>query len=98
MAGINEIIHQPVRLRIMASLATLDRHDQVDFAYLRDLHQLTDGNLGAHLAKLEQAGYIDVDKAFVDRKPRTFVAITPKGRRAFREHVKALERIVRGGK
>lgn len=97
MSGIDKIIHQPVRLRIMASLVTLGPKEQVDFTYLRDLLKVTDGNLGAHLLKLEEAGYIDVEKAFVARKPRTFISATAKGHGAFQEHVAALGAITGGG-
>lgn len=96
MAEFNETIHQPVRLRVMAALVTLEPTDEVDFTYLRDLLEVTDGNLGAHLRKLEEAGYIAVNKVFVERKPRTFVAATPEGRRVFEEHVAALESILKG--
>jgi len=96
MSEIDNIIHQPVRLRIMASLVTLDPQEQVDFTYLRDLLEVTDGNLGAHLRKLEEAGYINVEKTFVARKPRTFVSATAKGRSAFHDHVRALESILQG--
>jgi len=95
MAELNETIHQPVRLRIMATLVTLEQNDEVDFIYLRDLLDVTDGNLGAHLRKLEEAGYIAVNKTFVDRKPRTYVSATSKGRRVFQEHVAALESILK---
>ena len=95
MAEFNEIIHQPVRLRIMAALVTLEPTDQVDFTYLRDLLEVTDGNLGAHLRKLEEAGYIAVNKIFVERKPHTYVAATPEGRNVFKEHVAALESILK---
>jgi len=96
MAEVNDVIHQPVRLRIMAALVTLEPADQVDFTYLRDLLEVTDGNLGAHLRKLEESGYLAVDKTFVERKPRTFVAATAEGRRVFKEHVAALESILKG--
>ena len=95
MAYLNETIHQPVRLRIMAALVTLEPGNEVDFTYLRDLLEVTDGNLGAHLHKLEEAGYIAVNKTFVERKPRTFVSATPEGRRVFQEHVAALEAILK---
>jgi DNA-binding MarR family transcriptional regulator len=95
MVGLNETIHQPVRLRIMAALVALDPSAEVDFAYLRDLLEVTDGNLGAHLRKLEEAGYILVTKTFVERKPRTYVAATPAGRQVFQEHVAALEAILK---
>jgi DNA-binding MarR family transcriptional regulator len=95
MAELNETIHQPVRLRIMAALVTLGSADEVDFTYLRDLLEVTDGNLGAHLRKLEEAGYIAVNKTFVERKPRTYVSATAEGRRVFQEHVAALESILK---
>ncbi len=95
MAELNETIHQPVRLRIMAALVTLDVGDEVDFTYLRDLLNVTDGNLGAHLRKLEEAGYIAVNKTFVERKPRTYVSATAEGRKVFKEHVAALESILK---
>ncbi|MHC4478474.1 MAG: winged helix-turn-helix domain-containing protein [Planctomycetota bacterium] len=96
MAQLDNIIHQPVRLQIMSSLVTMDPGEQVDFVYLRKMLKLTDGNLGAHLTKLEGAGYIKVEKTFVDRKPRTFVSITGKGRDAFTEHTAALKQIIGG--
>ncbi len=95
MDNLNETIHQPVRLRIMATLVTLEPTVEVDFSYLRDLLEVTDGNLGAHLRKLEEAGYIAINKTFVERKPRTYVAATPEGRRVFQEHVAALEEILK---
>ncbi len=98
MAKLNETIHQPVRLRVMAALVTLAPGDEVDFAYLRNLLQVTDGNLGAHLRKLEEAGYIAVNKIFVDRKPHTYISTTAQGRRVFNEHVAALESILKSKK
>lgn len=95
MANIDNTIHQPVRLRIMATLVALDPEEQVDFTYLKKLLKLTDGNLGAHLNKLEQAGYVQLDKAFVDKKPKTFVGATGKGRDAFNAHVAALKAILK---
>ncbi len=96
MPEINTIIHQPARLKIMASLMTLEPGEQVDFVYLRKILNLTDGNLGAHLAKLENAGYIKIEKTFIARKPRTFINVTGKGRDAFAEHIAALEKIIQG--
>jgi DNA-binding MarR family transcriptional regulator len=80
----------------MAALVTLEPGDEVDFTYLRDLLEVTDGNLGAHLRKLEEAGYIAVNKTFVERKPRSFISATSGGRRVFQEHVTALEEIFKG--
>jgi DNA-binding MarR family transcriptional regulator len=78
----------------MASLMTLEPGEQVDFVYLRNILDLTDGNLGAHLTKLENAGYIKIEKTFIARKPRTFINATGKGRDAFDEHIAALEAII----
>jgi DNA-binding MarR family transcriptional regulator len=94
MLNLNETIHQPVRLRIMAVLVTLEPNDEVDFTYLRDLLEVTDGNLGAHLRKLEEAGYIKINKIFVERKPRSYISATSEGRKVFKEHVAALEAIL----
>jgi DNA-binding MarR family transcriptional regulator len=95
MAGLNEIIHQTVRLRIMAALVALDPNDEVEFTYLRDLLDVTDGNLGAHIRKLEEAGFIQVEKIFIKRKPRTFIRATKEGRNVFKGHVEALEEILK---
>ena len=96
MAELNIVIHQPVRLKIMSALVALESDDQVEFTYLRKLLKLTDGNLGAHLAKLEEARYIKIEKTFVERKPRTYVKATGKGRDAFADHVDALKQIIKG--
>ena len=95
MSELNPLIHQPTRLRIMAALASLEPDEKADFVFLRDLLELTDGNLSVHLQKLEQAGYVDIEKTFVDRRPKTWVSISPEGHDAFSEHVDALEEIVR---
>lgn len=98
MAQLDNIIHQPVRLQIMASLVALGPDEQVDFVHLRKILNVTDGNLGAHLAKLENAGYIKIDKTFIARKPRTFINVTGKGRDAFAEHWAALKQIIHSNK
>jgi len=94
MAQLNELIHQPVRLRLMAALTALDRGSKADFTSLKKLLELTDGNLGTHLLKLEEAGYLTQEKTFVDRKPRTYLQATQEGRKAFKDHVKALQEIL----
>jgi DNA-binding MarR family transcriptional regulator len=96
MAELDNTIHQPIRLQIMSSLVTLNAGEEIEFVYLRNLLNLTDGNLGAHLAKLEEAGYVKVKKTFVARKPRTFITATGKGRDAFEEHIVALRQIIGG--
>ncbi len=95
MAKLNQIIHQSVRLQIMSTLVTLGEGEAVDFTYLRDLLEVTEGNLGAHLRKLEDAGYITVNKTFVERKPRTYISASAEGRKVFQEHIAALEAILK---
>ncbi|MCF7761435.1 MAG: transcriptional regulator [Cephaloticoccus sp.] len=95
MPELDSTIHQPVRLQIMAALCNLKSREQVDFTFLKDKLDLTDGNLGAHLTTLEEAGYIAIEKAFIARRPKTFAAATAKGRMAFTSHVEALQSILR---
>ena len=94
MTQLDNMIRQTVRLQIMSSLVSLDQNEHVNFTYLRKLLKLTDGNLGAHLSKLEQAGYVKIDKTFVARKLQTFISTTGKGRDAFAEHIAALKEII----
>jgi DNA-binding MarR family transcriptional regulator len=95
MNDLDPIINVPARLRIMAALTALNPSSQLDFRTLGKSLGLTDGNLGAHLQTLETAGYIKVEKSFVERKPRTHVAVTSKGRARFEAHVAALRAICR---
>jgi DNA-binding MarR family transcriptional regulator len=94
--GPDEIIHQSLRLRIMATLNTLPKGEKLEFTRLKGLLKATDGNLGAHIATLENAGYVAVEKDFVERKPRTRIAVTPAGRRAFESHVGYLRELIDG--
>ena len=94
MSKLNPLIHQPTRLRIMAALVSLDPSEKADFVFLRDLLELTDGNLSVHLQKLEEAEYVMIDKVFVERRPKTWIRATKEGRDAFATHVDALEAIV----
>lgn len=97
MPDLDELIHQPTRLRIMAALVALDADTRIEFSMLRDMLDLTDGNLSAHLRTLEESGYVAVDKGYVGRRPRTWVRVTEAGRQAFENHVIALEAIIRAG-
>ncbi len=85
---LDEIIHSRIRLAIMSVLAA---NASIEFKSLRELVNATDGNLGSHLKKLEEAGYIAVTKEFVDRKPQTVYALSDEGRAAFREYLERLE-------
>jgi DNA-binding MarR family transcriptional regulator len=93
MPELDKIIHSPARLKIMAALMALQPSDQLDFSTLGGTLELTDGNLGAHLQTLEEAGYVKIEKTFINRKPRTFVRATTRGRGRFEEHVEALRKI-----
>jgi DNA-binding MarR family transcriptional regulator len=97
MAALNEIIHQPVRLRMMAMLVALPLEVQMTFNSLKEALALTDGNLCAHIHKLEEAGYLTVTKTFVRNKPQTYVQATEAGRQAFMEHSAALREILESG-
>jgi DNA-binding MarR family transcriptional regulator len=94
MAELDDIIHQPLRLRIMAALNALPAAHGLEFAKLKKLTGATDGNLGAHIETLAKAGYVAVVKAFVGRKPQTTVSATAEGRGAFARHVAYLKQII----
>ena len=101
MAVLDEIIHQPLRLRIMAVLHALPAAAPgLEFSRLKKLTGATDGNLGAHIETLSKAGYVAVEKAFVGKKPQTTVTATAAGRGAFARHVAMLQEIIAasGGK
>ncbi|HTT05548.1 MAG TPA: transcriptional regulator [Steroidobacteraceae bacterium] len=95
--GADEIIHQPLRLRIMAALNSLPKREPLDFTRLRTSVKATDGNLGAHLGTLERAGYVEIHKDFVGKRPRTRVSISPAGRLAFARHVAFLRAVIDQG-
>ncbi|MCD6454346.1 MAG: transcriptional regulator [Candidatus Aminicenantes bacterium] len=92
---LDSIIHEPTRLKIMSALMGLDPEGKVDFTFLRDLLKLTDGNLSVHLRKLEENGYVSIEKTFVRRRPKTWISLTEEGRKAFKVYVEALERILK---
>jgi DNA-binding MarR family transcriptional regulator len=78
----------------MATLHALRGATRLEFTELRKLLDITDGNLGTHLAALEKAGYIEVEKSFIGKKPRTRLSLTRAGRRAFEQHVQYLRDII----
>ena len=93
MAELDDIIHQPLRLKIMAALNAMPAGTGLEFSKLKKLTGATDGNLGAHIETLSRAGYVAVAKAFVGRKPQTTVTATAAGRGAFARHVATLHDI-----
>ena len=90
----DELIHQSTRLRIMAALNVLTEAEALDFSRLKAIVQATDGNLGAHLDTLAKAGYVEIEKGFVGRRPQTRIRATAAGRRALRSHVAYLRTIL----
>ena len=91
---LDPLIHAPVRLRMMSALAAVA---SMSFTELRDVVGATDGNLATHARRLEKAGYVAVNKQFVDRKPLTTYALTDTGREAFAGYVDALEALLHPG-
>ncbi len=91
---LDDVIHGRVRLGIMAYLADAEA---ADFTELKALLDVTQGNLSVHLRKLEEAGYVSIDKSFVDRKPLTRVRMTPVGRKAFAAYLEAIAKLVGEG-
>jgi DNA-binding MarR family transcriptional regulator len=89
--GLDDVVHQRSRLGILAVLMEVDR---VDFRYLRENLELTDGNLGGHLQTLENAGLIRVSKTFEGKRPRTWVSATKLGRDSFLAEIYALKVLV----
>jgi DNA-binding MarR family transcriptional regulator len=91
IAGLDNMVHQRVRLGILTVLTEAER---ADFAYLRETLELTDGNLSSNIQTLEQAGLVAVEKTFEGRRPRTWVRATPAGRKALADEIAVLEGIV----
>lgn len=81
--NIDRIVHAPARLSIMANLYVVE---SADFLFIQKRTELTRGNLSAHMSILEKQGYIEVQKEFVDRIPRTLLRLTKKGRKAFQNY------------
>lgn len=90
---LDAVIHSRIRLAVMATLASVD---DAGFTFLRKQTGTTDGNLSTHLRKLEDAGYIAVEKAFEKRKPVSRYRLTAEGRSAFTAYVERLEALLNG--
>ena len=88
---LNSVIHGKLRLALLSLLSSVE---QAEFTWLRSKTGSTDGNLGAQLAKLEEAGYLAVEKKFVQRKPQTVYRLTEAGRKALAEYVAALKQLL----
>jgi len=90
---LNPVIHGKLRLALLSLLAGVE---EAEFTWLRQKTGATDGNLGAQLLKLEEAGYVSVKKRFVQRKPQTLYRMTNDGRQALTEYVQALKQLIGG--
>jgi DNA-binding MarR family transcriptional regulator len=88
--NIDKIIHEPARLLLMAHLFVVE---SADYLFLQRQTGLTWGNMSSHLSKLENAGYVAVEKEFIDKKPHTTLKLTDKGRRAFNEYRKSMKQV-----
>ena len=93
IGGIDEVIHGRLRLGIMAYLADAE---VADFTELKSALEATQGNLSIHLRKLQDAGYVAIEKSFVGLKPLTQARITPEGRAAFGRYLEAMSKLVGG--
>ena len=91
MAGVNRVIHEPARLIIVTILYTVE---SADFLYLLRETGLTKGNLGSHLSKLEEAGYVEIEKTYRGKVPQTICRLTEAGRTAFREYRERVKRAI----
>ena len=87
MSDIDRLVHEPARLRIIALLSGAK---EADFLFLQRETGLTKGNLSSHLAKLEEGGYIEIEKTFRAKIPLTLIRLTPDGLRAFRQYKRAM--------
>ncbi|MBG0813006.1 transcriptional regulator [Planomonospora sp. ID82291] len=91
--GLDDVIHAPVRLSIMAALSAAEK---AEFRFLRDTIEVSDSLLSKHILTLEEAGYVQVEKVFVGKRPRTWLSLTDDGRRAFLDYVSVLKRLTEG--
>ncbi len=94
MLEVDRVIHEPARLAIVAVLAACEA---ADFRYLRNVTGLTQGNLSVHVGKLEQAGYVAVEKRFIHKKPNTLYHLTDAGREAFERYRKDVGKLLAPG-
>ncbi len=90
---IDRVIHEPARLALMATLYVLD---SADYTFLMNLTGITWGNLSAHISKLDESGYIEVEKSFKGKRPNTMLRLTPHGRAAFQSYRQKMKSLLDG--
>ena len=93
--GLNKVFESRIRLGVMSMLMV---NEEVNFNDLKQMLEVTDGNLATHLVNLEENGFIKVHKGFIGRKTNTTYSITRQGEKAFSEHISALENMIKGVK
>lgn len=93
--GLNKVFESRIRLGVMSILMV---NEEINFNDLKEMLEVTDGNLATHLVNLEENGYIKVHKGFVGKKTNTTYAITRTGQKAFADHLSALENMIKGMK
>ena len=91
LADINQVVHAPARLMVLTYLYVVE---SVDYVYLMRMTGLTWGNLATHLTKLEETGYIAIEKEFRGKKPHTTIHLTKQGRVAFKEYKKSMQQVL----
>jgi DNA-binding MarR family transcriptional regulator len=91
LADIDQVIHASARLMVLTYLYVVE---SADFVFLKNMTGLTWGNLSTHLTKLEEAGYIAINKEFKGKKPHTTISLTKQGRTAFREYKTSLQQVL----
>jgi DNA-binding MarR family transcriptional regulator len=90
LTEIDRLVHEPARLAVMALLYVVD---SADFTFLMNQTGLTWGNLSAHMSKLEEAGYLEVEKTFKGKRPNTMLRLTPKGQAAFKDYTAKMRQL-----
>ena len=88
IAGINKLIHEPARMAIISLLSVVE---EADFIFLMNSTGLTQGNLSSHLARLEEAGYVEIEKTFKGKRPHTVAMITDSGQRELDLYLKTIK-------
>lgn len=93
MAGIDRILHEPARMQVAALLFVVE---SADFTFVMNQTGLTWGNLSAHLSKLEEAGYVEIEKGYRGKRPNTSLRMTEQGRAAFKGYVQKMRTLFEG--
>lgn len=91
LVNIDQIIHAPTRLTVLTYLYVVE---SADFVFIKNMTGLTWGNLSTHLSKLEDAGYVAIEKKFKGKKPHTMIHLTEEGRSAFRKYKKNMLKVL----